>query len=151
LLSEFLQHVVKDYQPPTLPRKAVGHGHCHHKSILGMDDEEALLQKMGIEVSWPESSCCGMAGSFGFEAGGHYEVAMACGERHLLPAIRQASPDTLILADGFSCREQIKQATPRQALHLAQVLQMALHSSPQEAPGLLERNRPVMRETAHHT
>jgi FAD/FMN-containing dehydrogenase/Fe-S oxidoreductase len=130
ILSEFLNKVVKDYQPPRLRRRAIGHGHCHHKSVMGLDDEVALLGKMGVEVSWPESSCCGMAGSFGFEAGRHYDVSIACGGRHLLPAVRQASADTLIIADGFSCQEQIAQAIPRRALHIAQVLQMALHQSP---------------------
>ncbi len=146
LLSEFLNRVVKDYQPPRLNRQAVGHGHCHHKSIMGMDDEAALLHKMGVEVSWPESSCCGMAGSFGFEAGRHHDVSLACGERHLLPAVRQAGSDTLIVADGFSCQEQIAQATPRRALHLAQVLQMALRQSPDGPVGLPERSYPVVRQ-----
>jgi Fe-S oxidoreductase len=149
LLSEFLNKVVKDYQPPPLRRKAVGHGHCHHKSIMGMDDELALLQKMGVEMTWPESSCCGMAGSFGFEAGHHYDVSLACGERALLPAVRQASPDTLIIADGFSCQEQIEQTTPRRALHLAQVLQMALHKSPDGPVGELpERSYPAVRQAS---
>jgi FAD/FMN-containing dehydrogenase/Fe-S oxidoreductase len=130
VLSEFLTQVAKDYTPPRLERKAVGQGHCHHKSVMTMKAEEELLKKMGLDVRWPESSCCGMAGSFGFEAGQHYDVAMACGERHLLPAVREASDDTLILADGFSCQSQIEQGTDRQALHLAQVLQMALRQSP---------------------
>jgi Fe-S oxidoreductase len=146
MLSEFLQKVVKDYQPPPLHRKAVGHGHCHHKSIIGMDDELALLKKLEIDVSWPENSCCGMAGSFGFEAGDHYDVSIACGERHLLPAVRQANPDTLILADGFSCQEQIEQTTPRRALHLAQVLQMALRQPSLPAGELPENRFPALRE-----
>jgi FAD/FMN-containing dehydrogenase/Fe-S oxidoreductase len=127
LLSEFLHKRVKDYQPPRLQRKAIGHGHCHHKSIMGMKDEEALLKEMGVDVTWPESSCCGVAGSFGFESGRHYDVSVACGERNLLPAVRDAAPDTLIIADGFSCQEQIGQTTSRQAMHFAQVVQMALH------------------------
>lgn len=134
LLSEFLTKVVKNYQPPPLPRKAIGHGHCHHKSIMGMDDEWAILKKMGVDATWPESSCCGMAGSFGFEAGLHYDVSIACGERALLPAVRQADPEALILANGFSCREQIEQTTDRRPLHLAQVIQMALH---QDRPELV--------------
>ena len=75
-----------------------------------------------------------MAGSFGFEAG-HYDVSLAVGEHELLPAVRQADKETLIIADGFSCREQIAQTTDRQALHLAQVLQMALHDGPQGPAG----------------
>jgi hypothetical protein len=81
---------------------------------------------MGVEFDEPKTGCCGMAGAFGFEAdGGHYDVSVACGERVLLPHVRQAADDELILTDGFSCREQISQCTDRQALHLAQVIQLA--------------------------
>ena len=126
LLSEFLNQKVEGYQPPRLERKALVHGHCHHKSIMGMDDETALLKKMGLDFDMPEPGCCGMAGSFGFESGQHYDVSIACGERALLPAVRQAADDTLIIANGFSCQQQIGQTTQRRPLHLAQVLQMAL-------------------------
>jgi Fe-S oxidoreductase len=71
------------------------------------------------------AGCCGMAGSFGFERGDHYELAMAAGERVLLPRVREADADTLVIADGFSCRTQIEQGTGRRALHLAEVLQRA--------------------------
>jgi Fe-S oxidoreductase len=73
-----------------------------------------------------------MAGAFGFEKE-HYDVAMKCGERVLLPAVREQSNDTLIITDGFSCREQIAQTTERQALHLAEVIQMALHQNENQA------------------
>ena len=126
LLSEFLNRKVEGYQPPRLDRKALVHGHCHHKSIMGMSDETALLEKMGIDFEMPEPGCCGMAGSFGFEHGRHYDVAMACGERALLPAVRQANDDTLIIANGFSCQQQIGQGTGRRPQHLAEILQMAL-------------------------
>src|SRR5262249_28553217 len=86
----------------------------------------AVLKKLGLDYETPETGCCGMAGAFGFEAA-HYDVSIACGERALLPAVRAAPKETLILADGFSCREQIAPTTDRRALHLAQVLQMALH------------------------
>jgi hypothetical protein len=76
-----------------------------------------------------------MAGAFGFEAGEHYEVSMRVGERVLLPKVREAARDTLIIADGFSCREQIDQSTGRQALHLAQVLKMALDDGPHGTAG----------------
>ena len=102
------------------------HGHCHHKSVLGFKTEEDLLKKTGVDLQVLESGCCGMAGAFGYEEE-HYDVSIACGERVLLPAVRDASPNTLILADGFSCREQIQQQTKRHALHFAQVLQMAMH------------------------
>jgi Fe-S oxidoreductase len=129
LLSEFLVHAAEGYQPPQLHRRAIVHGHCHHKAIMGMDAETEILSRLGLDYRVLDSGCCGMAGSFGFEAG-HYEVSLAIGEHELLPAVRQADKETLIIADGFSCREQIAQTTDRQALHLAQVMQMALHDGP---------------------
>ncbi len=126
LLSEFLEQKVKDYQPPKLQGKAVVHGHCHHKAIMKMHDEEEVLSKLGLDFHVLDSGCCGMAGAFGFEEE-HYDVSIKVGERVLLPAVRKADEDTFIIADGFSCREQIEQTTHRKALHLAQVLQMALH------------------------
>jgi Fe-S oxidoreductase/FAD/FMN-containing dehydrogenase len=134
LLSEFLNKKVPGYQPPRLERKALVHGHCHHKSIMGMTDENALLKKMGLDCTMPEPGCCGMAGSFGFEAGQHYDVSIACGDRALLPAVRKADDGTLIIANGFSCQQQITQTTNRRPLHLAQVLQIALQGQhPSEA------------------
>jgi Fe-S oxidoreductase len=127
VLSEYLMKHVKDYQPPRLERKALVHGHCHHKSVIGLGDELELLKKMGLDFETPEPGCCGMAGSFGFERGEHYNVSVACGERNLLPAVRQAGPDTLIIADGFSCEQQIRQGTGRMALHIAEALRLALH------------------------
>jgi hypothetical protein len=117
---------VSDGQLPRLHRKAVVHGHCHHKAVMTMSDEEQVTKKLGLDFEVLDSGCCGMAGSFGFEPGDHYEVSMKAGERVLLPAVRDAARDTLIIADGFSCRTQIEQRTDRQALHLAQVVQMAL-------------------------
>jgi Fe-S oxidoreductase len=134
LLSEFLNKQAKDFRPPQLQRKALIHGHCHHKSLIGMTDEETILEKLGIDCQAPEPGCCGMAGSFGFEGGDHYDVSMACGERALLPAVRTAAEDTLIIADGFSCQEQIAQSTQRRAMHLAQVIQMALRQSQDDNP-----------------
>jgi Fe-S oxidoreductase len=131
LLSEFLQKHASHFELPRFERKALLHGHCHHKSIMKMTDEEAVLHRMGIEFQSPAPGCCGMAGSFGFEKD-KYQVSAAIGELELLPAIRKASSDCLIIADGFSCREQIAQGTERQALHLSEVIQMALH--PETAP-----------------
>ncbi len=105
------------------------HGHCHHKAVIGFDNEQSILKKMGIDFEMPDPGCCGMAGSFGFEAD-HYEVSMKVGEQRLLPAVRKAGDDTLIIADGFSCHEQILQGAGRKPLHLAQVLQMALREAP---------------------
>jgi Fe-S oxidoreductase len=134
LLSEFLESKVDNYQLPKLKRKAVVHGHCHHKAIMKMGDEEAVLSKLGLDFHVLDSGCCGMAGAFGFEKD-HYDISIKAGERVLLPAVRQAEKDTLIIADGFSCREQIAQTTDRRALHLAQVIQMAMHEEQEEQVG----------------
>jgi Fe-S oxidoreductase len=91
-----------------------------------MADEEATLHAIGLSPAQPEPGCCGMAGAFGFERGEHYELSMKIGERALLPAVRAASDDTLLIADGFSCREQVSQSTGRRALHLAEVLELTL-------------------------
>jgi Fe-S oxidoreductase len=131
LLSEFLEIMINGYQPPKLERKALVHGHCHQKAVMGMNHETAVFSRLGLDCELLDSGCCGMAGSFGFEAG-HYDVSMKVGELVLLPAVRRASKDTLIIADGFSCREQIRQATDREALHTAQVLQLALQQNPTE-------------------
>ena len=90
---------------------------------MKMKDEESVLRKMGAELQSLDSGCCGMAGPFGFEKE-KYAVSQAIGERVLLPAVRQSSADTLIVSDGFSCREQIFQATGRKALHLAEAIQL---------------------------
>jgi Fe-S oxidoreductase len=124
LLSEFLEKKAKHFQLPKLARKALVHGHCHHKSIMRMTDEESVLRKIGIDFQTPAPGCCGMAGSFGFERD-KYQTSLAIGELELLPAVRKASSDCLIVANGFSCREQIAQCTDRRALHLAEVIQMA--------------------------
>jgi Fe-S oxidoreductase len=124
LLSEFLERHAPGYTPPALRRDVVLHGHCHHKAIMKMTDEESLLRKMGARLNAPDSGCCGMAGPFGFIAD-KYAVSQAIGERVLLPAVRQAPPDALIVADGFSCREQIFQGTGRRAIHLAEAIALA--------------------------
>ena len=109
-----------------LTAPAVLHGHCHQKATVGMAAEEAALRSIGLSPAQPEPGCCGMAGAFGFERGEHYELSMKIGERALLPAVRAAGPDTLLVADGFSCREQISQSTGRRAIHVAEALEMAL-------------------------
>lgn len=125
LLSEFLQRHAPDYQPPSLDRHALVHLHCHQRAVLGIDDETALLRRIGLQLDLPDSGCCGMAGAFGFEQGEHYDVSIRAGERVLLPAVRAAGDETLIVADGFSCREQIRQSTGHRAMHLAEVLLLA--------------------------
>jgi Fe-S oxidoreductase len=107
-------------------REAYLHGHCHQKALGTMGDVVAALQLVpGISVNTIDSSCCGMAGAFGYEAE-HYEVSMRMAERSLLPAVRSAPPDALIVADGTSCRHQIEDGTRRGAVHVARVLESAL-------------------------
>jgi FAD/FMN-containing dehydrogenase/Fe-S oxidoreductase len=132
MLGDFLQECAPEYRPPKLNRKALLHGHCHHKALRGRElaGERAVLEQMDLKIHEPEDGCCGMAGAFGFEAGEHYDVSIKCGERMLLPKVRQAKPNEVIIADGFSCREQISQTTDREALHLAQVIRLAKHSGP---------------------
>jgi FAD/FMN-containing dehydrogenase/Fe-S oxidoreductase len=126
LLSEFLVQQA-GYRPPQIKGQALVHGHCHHKSVLKLDSEQELLKRTGLDFKVLDSGCCGMAGSFGFEPH-KYDVSVQIGERVLLPAVRQASPETLIIADGFSCFQQIEQLTGRRALHIAEVLQMAIQA-----------------------
>jgi len=137
LLSEFLAEKIPGYQPPPVKGKAIVHGHCHHKSVLKFKEEVDLLKKTGLDVQVLDSGCCGMAGAFGYEKE-HYDVSLACGERVLLPAVRSAGADTLILTDGFSCREQIQQETNRTPLHFAQLLQLGLHEGSSLPPDLTE-------------
>jgi Fe-S oxidoreductase len=132
LLSEFLEHHAPGYEAPQLGRKVLLHGHCHHKAIMKLSDEESLLRKMGADLQSIDSGCCGMAGPFGFERD-KYAVSQAVGERVLLPAVRDTPADALIVSDGFSCREQILQSTGRRAVHLAEALQIALHDNNETA------------------
>ena len=106
---------------PRLNGRAVVQGHCHHKSIFTMDAEEEVLKKLGLDFEILDSGCCGMAGAFGFEKD-HYDISVRAAERVLLPRLREAPDKTLILADGFSCREQIRQLSGLYAHHLAEVL-----------------------------
>ncbi len=109
--------------------KALVHGHCHQKAFAAMGDVTAALKLIpGLEVSVIESSCCGMAGAFGYEAE-HYEVSMKMAELSLLPAVRKAEPGTLLVADGTSCRHQIHDGAGREAEHVAVVLARALQQN----------------------
>jgi len=109
----------------SVPGGALLHGHCHHDAVMGLGPEAELLAALGLDLEVLDAGCCGMAGSFGFEAD-KYDVSIACGERALLPAVRAAGQDTLLVADGFSCREQIRQATGRRAEHTAEILRRAV-------------------------
>jgi FAD/FMN-containing dehydrogenase/Fe-S oxidoreductase len=110
---------------PRVDRRALVQWHCHHTSVLGTDADLEVLTRAGVDAEPLDAGCCGLAGSFGFEHG-HHDIAMACGERVLFPAVRQAHEDTVLLADGFSCRLQIAEGTGRSALHLAQLLRAGL-------------------------
>src|SRR5258708_12506285 len=99
--------------PPKLSAKIFLHGHCHHKALMKMRDEEALLRRTGAELECPDAGCCGMAGPFGFEKD-KFAVAQAIGERVLLPAVRRTDPKTIIIPDGSTCRLPIiKPTAPR--------------------------------------
>jgi Fe-S oxidoreductase len=125
LLAEFLDRKAPRFAPPPLARQAIVHGHCHQKALMKMSADEAVLRRLGVRYELLDSGCCGMAGSFGFEVG-KAEISVQIGELVLLPAVRAAPADCLVIADGYSCREQIAQCTDRRAVHLAEVLQMAL-------------------------
>jgi Fe-S oxidoreductase len=127
LLDELLER--HGWDPPQVGRRALLHGHCHHQALMGIAGERDLLRRAGVDVEVLNSGCCGMAGSFGYLAGDPYEVSLRAGERVLLPAVRDAAQDTLVVADGFSCRTQIATGTGRRALHTAQVLALGLRPS----------------------
>jgi Fe-S oxidoreductase/FAD/FMN-containing dehydrogenase len=121
LLSEFLVRHAPEYKPPQNDRDMLVHVHCHHRAGFNLKDEVAVLNASGGRVKVLDSGCCGMAGPFGFEEKS-FAVSQTLGERVLLPAVRAAARDTIIVTDGFSCREQIAQNTDRRAVHVAEVL-----------------------------
>jgi FAD/FMN-containing dehydrogenase/Fe-S oxidoreductase len=124
LLGEFVAQHRGRFDWPPLDADLFVHEHCHQKAMAGSRIDIDLLESLGARVSAPDTGCCGMAGSFGFEKE-HYDISCRVGERVLLPAVRRAAETGLVVADGFSCREQIAQLTNRHALHLSQVLQLA--------------------------
>jgi FAD/FMN-containing dehydrogenase/Fe-S oxidoreductase len=127
--SEFFQ--AHDVEVPPVAGKALLWGHCHHKATGGMDPEEQLLERMGLEVEQANGGCCGLAGSWGFEEGKH-DISMQCGEQGLLPAVRAADGETIVVANGFSCKTQLAQSgSDRRALHVAQVMKLAREHGPE--------------------
>lgn len=124
LFGEFLRKKAPGFQLPPLPKKAVVQGHCHQKSLAGTESDIEILKKLCLDFEMLDSGCCGMAGAFGFKKE-NYEMSMKIAEERLFPALRKAGPEALIIADGFSCREQIA-STGRRAFHLAQVIAGAL-------------------------
>jgi Fe-S oxidoreductase len=131
LLEEFLAAEAKAGRlklalKPIAASKALLHGHCHQKAFAVMPAVQQVLKLVpGLNVETIESSCCGMAGAFGYEAE-HYEVSMKMAEAALLPAIRKADADAILVADGTSCRHQIHDGANREAVHVVRVLEMAL-------------------------
>ena len=122
MLSEQLARSPGAWHPPQRPgRRIVVHGHCHQKALMTIKDEIALLEATGANVEALDSGCYGMAGPFGFESD-KFEVSQTLAERVLLPAVRAAGPEDILVSNGFSCREQIAQNSPRRAVHLAEVL-----------------------------
>ncbi len=123
-----------ELKPPA--RKVLVHGHCHQKAFDAVKPVETVLRTIpGLDVEMIDSSCCGMAGVFGYAAE-TYEVSMQMGEQALFPAVREASPDTVIVADGSSCRHQIQHGTGRRAVHVARVLRQALAGESGPSPAV---------------
>ncbi len=131
LFADFLEQA--GYKPTKFSDGLSGtrtlvHGHCHHKALWSMSPEQRLLDQAGLKTEVLDSGCCGLAGSFGYQAE-HYDTSMKIGELKLLPIVRSAERSTVIVADGFSCRQQIDHGSSRRAMHTAEVLRMALHSA----------------------
>ncbi|MFI5689141.1 FAD-binding and (Fe-S)-binding domain-containing protein [Streptomyces sp. NPDC051636] len=124
--AEALERYAPDWTPPPVNRPAVGQTHCHQHAVLGDRPDRRLRAAAGLtgELS---GGCCGLAGNFGFEKG-HFEVSKACAEEQLLPSVRQAPEDAVVLADGFSCRTQLEQLGGVRGRHLAEVLAEALEA-----------------------
>lgn len=122
--AEALERLAPDWTPLPINRPTIGQTHCHQHAVLGDAPDRRLRTAAGLTGELA-SGCCGLAGNFGFEKG-HYEVSTTCAEEQLLPAVRQAPEDALILADGFSCRTQLEQLAGVQGRHLAEILADAL-------------------------
>ena len=156
-LSDFLNTFAQDAPLPLVHRQVLAHAHCHRKAVLGTGGERQIFERLGVDYHLPDNGCCGMAGSFGFEAGEKYATSIAVGEYELLPKVRAAQPSTVIVAEGFSCREQIAQETDRQALHPAELLQLALQNrfdgAPEDFPEqpIVEARRRAVRHSMFKT
>ncbi|MFD9032958.1 FAD-binding and (Fe-S)-binding domain-containing protein [Streptomyces sp. NPDC059567] len=122
--AEALEEFAPEWEPPRLDHPVAGQTHCHQHAVLGDDADRRLRERMGL-VGELSGGCCGLAGNFGFEPG-HYEVSVACAEDQLLPAVRAAADNAVLLADGFSCRTQLDDLAGRRARHIAEVLAEAL-------------------------
>jgi FAD/FMN-containing dehydrogenase/Fe-S oxidoreductase len=145
-LAELLTEHTAGWEPPSLQGvRGSAQVHCHQHAVLGWDADRTLLEKANADVQQLDSGCCGLAGNFGFEAG-HLDVSKACAESVLLPQLRSADPDTVVLADGFSCRTQIHELDSggREAIHLAELLDRARRGPARPGGGdLFEGDRPA--------
>lgn len=124
-LPEFIMEHEDHFKFQKLQKTALMHRHCHHHAVMGYEADKKVMEKIGVEVTIPDSGCCGLAGSFGFEKGKKYEISMKAGERRILPTVRNMKED-LLITDGFSCREQIRHGTGRMPMHTAEVLAEAV-------------------------
>ncbi|MDH6486691.1 FAD-binding and (Fe-S)-binding domain-containing protein [Streptomyces sp. SAI-127] len=145
-LAELLTEHSPGYEPPHVPErstKALAQVHCHQHAVLDWQADRTLLHRAGVDAEQLDSGCCGLAGNFGFEPG-HLEVSEACAERVLLPRLRDEPPETVVLADGFSCRTQIHELDSggHEAVHLAELLASALPGAPGSAYGVAPGARP---------
>ncbi|MCV7444374.1 FAD-binding protein [Mycobacterium paraense] len=136
-LGDLLAAKAPDWKPAALRGSAVVQQHCHQHAVLGYTHERELLGDAGLDVDVLDAGCCGLAGNFGFEKG-HYDISVACAQDKLIPALSGADDDALVLADGFSCRTQIRGLAPdRRPMHVAQVLAQTVR-----APGSLRGGGP---------
>ena len=146
LLDEFLIAKAPQFDPPPIKGHALVHGHCHQKALAGIDSELALLKKAeGLRVEAPDAGCCGMAGAFGYDAR-RFDVSRKIAERVLIPTVNGSAEDTLIIADGFACRSQIRQfCKGRHPMHIAEALNLKPERSDagvtQESRGDTEKER----------
>lgn len=131
--AEFLERHAPEASLPQIPRPALIHAHCHHEAVLSMEADKRLFERLGLDWTLLDSGCCGMAGSFGFEAH-KYDVSVAIAEQRLLPAVRNRGTDTLLIADGFSCREQVEDLEGILPRHVAEVIADALEPSAESRP-----------------
>ncbi|WP_030739813.1 FAD-binding and (Fe-S)-binding domain-containing protein [Streptomyces sp. NRRL S-31] len=124
--EQLVHHAPDGWRPPSLARRATVQTHCHQHAVMKFDADRELMRRAHLDAEVLDEGCCGLAGNFGFERG-HHEVSMAVAEQGVLPAVRGTAPDSMVLADGFSCRTQIEQGgTGRRALHLAEALAFGL-------------------------
>ncbi|MFW6638944.1 FAD-binding and (Fe-S)-binding domain-containing protein [Nocardiopsis algeriensis] len=137
-LAGFLNRYAPDWEVPRVAGAALTQVHCHQHAVMGFGDDREVLARAGVDGEVLDAGCCGLAGDFGFTEG-HYEVSAAIGERELLPRVREADADTVVLADGYSCRTQILQGAGRRPLHLAELLARGLDRGRRQEAGTADR------------